>query len=80
MPKYSYFFAQGEWEKRTSLVYTPAGQPDKSGVSVDAFGNHIDSSAANNGIIPPLAFIEELDNAIYVKYAGNNVVIKVVKS
>ena len=80
MPKFSYYFAQGEWERRTTLTYTPAGQPDASGVQVDAYGNHLESAAANSGVMPALAFIEELDNTIYIKYVGNNVVIKVVKS
>lgn len=80
MPTYNYYFAQGEWENRTKLNYTPAGSPDASGVKVDAYGNHLGESAANSGIVPPLAHIEESDNVIFIKYTGNNVVIKVTKS
>ena len=76
---YNYYFAQGSWENRASLNYTQAGEADASGVRVDAYGHHLNSSAARCEITPPCVHVEELDNAMYIKYAGNNVVIKIEK-
>ena len=76
---YNYFFAQGKWDDRKTLNYTKMGERDSSGVEVDAYGNHLNSSAAGSGVAPALVHIEQSDDVIFMKYANNNVVIKVTK-
>ena len=79
MAKCSYFFARGKWDDRGELEYTPAGTPDNEGVVVDAFGFYKGGSNYNSGVVPALCYIEENGSNIFLKYAGNDTIIKIVK-
>lgn len=76
---YNYYFAVGNWEDRTTLNYTKAGEQTPDGIKVDAYGNHVGSYNSFVGITPPVVHVEELASEMYIKYAGNNVVIKIIK-
>ena len=74
---YHYSFARTSWEERKSATYTPAGERDSEGRTVDAYGRLEHSTFYNHPAAPPVKAVEEDGPVIFIQYAGAAAVIKI---
>lgn len=74
---YLYSFARTTWEERKSATYTPAGERDSEGRTVDAYGRLEHSAFYNHPAAPATRRVEEDGPVIFIQYAGAAAVIKI---